>query len=190
MDVGQWKWTFEERLKHFVCVWVEMGGFAGNYVTVWTVVSVRKKRWTAMLGTWDVGEDGGGLACVICEIYEFCLGQEDQWWMIKKLKKWRSCWQPFPTLVRSLEMKASALHQLLGNRTGVKQFHSCKKKQTTVGQCSLYSAESSRENAIFRAVPRGQWLSVMLKEYSNYYINTFCSKVEGSREKGPDSSVP
>lgn len=47
-------------------------------------------------------------------------------------------------------MKASALCQLLDNRTGVKQFHSCKRKQTTVGQCSLHSAESSRENAVFR----------------------------------------
>lgn len=70
------------------------------------------------------------------------------------MEKKRSFWQQFPTLVRSPEMKASALHQLLGNRTGVKQFHSCKKKQTIAGQCSAHSAEISRENAFPRAVPR------------------------------------
>lgn len=70
------------------------------------------------------------------------------------MEKKRSFWQQFPTLVRSPEMKASALHQLLGNRTGVKQFHSCKKKQTIAGQFSAHSAEISRENAFPRAVPR------------------------------------
>lgn len=71
---------FEERLKkHFVCVcvceWRSEGGVAGNYTTVQTVISGREKRGTAVLGTWDVGEDGRGLACVI---REFCLGREDQ----------------------------------------------------------------------------------------------------------------
>lgn len=70
------------------------------------------------------------------------------------MEKKRSCWQQFPTLVRSPEMKASALHQLLGNRTDVKQFHSCKKK--TNSQCSAHSAENSRDNAFPGAVPRGR----------------------------------
>lgn len=51
-------------------------------------------------------------------------------------------------------MKASALHQLLGNRTDVKQFHSCKKE--TNSQCSAHSAENSRDNAFPGVVPRGQ----------------------------------
>lgn len=57
-----------------VCEW-KSGGVAGNYTTLQTVISGREKRGTAMLGTWDVGEDGAGLACVICDFY---LGHEDQ----------------------------------------------------------------------------------------------------------------
>lgn len=78
MEMDIWR---EAEKTFCVCVSGDGGWFAGNYTTIWTVISVRKNKGTAMLGTWDAGEDGGGLACVI---YEFCPGQEDQWWMIKK----------------------------------------------------------------------------------------------------------
>lgn len=79
-------------------------------------------------------------------------------------------------------MKASALHQLLGNRTDVKQFHSCKKK--TNSQRSAHSVENSRDNAFPGAVPRGQQLVVMLKEKSDYYMNVLQFKVVGRRREG------
>lgn len=56
-----------------------------------------------------------------------------------------SIWQQFPTLVKSLEMKASALHQLLGNRTGAKQFHSCKKKNNKTKSSRLVFISFSRK---------------------------------------------
>lgn len=45
----------------------------------------------------------------------------------------------FLTLEMNLPMKASALHQPLDSRTGVKQSHSCNRRETEAGESSARS---------------------------------------------------
>lgn len=83
----------------------------------------------------------------------------------EKMNTKRPRWKQFPTLERSLEMKASALRQLLGNRTGVKQFHSCKKnknKQVSVQLTRQKTQVCSKKMVTSNDVEREIWL---LNEY-------------------------
>lgn len=48
-------------------------------------------------------------------------------------------WTNIPTLEKSLQMKASALHRLLGSRTGVKQSHSCNRRQIVASENSAHA---------------------------------------------------
>lgn len=113
--------------------------------------------------------------------------------MIRKLgmEKKRSYWQQFPTLVRSPEMKASALHQLLGNRTGVKQFHSCKKKTNHCRSVFSSLSRKFKEKCLSQGCSKGT-VTPSDAETEIWLLHERFALLGGGEQerKGADNSVP